>query len=820
MNTDRTPLNQPAELAVSPAITAALDSLRGKIRQYVLVHGLMLAVIWLCVSFWLALALDYLPVLLGFAELPRVWRLVMLIGITVILAVILYRWVWSRVRRRLRDESLAMLLERRFPELNDALVTVVQAGWTDGRPAADTTFPAADRAGQLEQQRMLDEVRTHAERTLKRLSLTHVFNFRPLLLTSLAALLLTTSVSWFAIARQPAFTTALRRLYLLDATRWPRECHIQLVGVRVRYEEPVAGIPEMNQPRAFADDEVTVALAADISLLIRAEMPDPSRPDRRLPGICEFIYRTADGQRGRLPFSKIGGARDGYQAWSVAGDVLERVAGDIRFYVRGGDHTIGPFRIRAIDPPVVTGMFLDCDFPDYLVDPQSSRFTARRVAYTPGMQLPVGTTARLLVETDAAVQQGYVLDAAGGVTGTADRQEQAIAVRLDELQETVEFGLVIRSHENVFSPRPLKFRIAAEEDKPPQITSSLPGIGTAVTPDARIPVSAEITDKHGVERTWIELETPLTGTIDVTQPATEGSLQAAVDLRQMRITGDIPDDLPTEPASEIALTVVAKDHFDLRGGENIGVGSRHPLELVTADRLLRLLERAEAEQRFRLEQIYQEMSEARGYIGRARTARNASGTGPQSPAGLEPEDQLPATEAATISPEDWDLRQLFVQRALLQVRKSQQEIEGVAFTFDHIRQQLVNNRIDAEDRKLRLQQDVALPLKQVAGDSLPALEKRLLDSELVLQKLIDPASRQATSPGELPARAEAATLQALTEADRVLSEIQDILNSLLKFETQNELLDLVRRMLEQQQALQKRTSALRNREAFDDIFNQ
>ena len=64
------------------------------------------------------------------------------------------------------------------------------------------------------------------------------------------------------------------------------------------------------------------------------------------------------------------------------------------------------------------------------------------------------------------------------------------------------------------------------------------------------------------------------------------------------------------------------------------------------------------------------------------------------------------------------------------------------------------------------------------------------------------------------------TLASLTQLDDVLTQIQNVLDSLLKFETQNELLDLVRDMLEQQQALKRRTEAIRNREAFDDIFNK
>ena len=110
----------------SVLIDGVLNSLRGQIRRYVLIHGLMLALIWLVVSFWIVLALDYGPVLAGFSEMSRGLRLILLSLIISGLGWILYRWVFCRVRRRLRPQSLALLLEDRFPQLNDALATVIQ----------------------------------------------------------------------------------------------------------------------------------------------------------------------------------------------------------------------------------------------------------------------------------------------------------------------------------------------------------------------------------------------------------------------------------------------------------------------------------------------------------------------------------------------------------------------------------------------------------------------------------------------------------------------------------------------------------------------
>ena len=112
---------------LSPNVRKALATLRGKIRRYVTWQGILLAAVWLCLTYWVALALDYLPVLLGFSELSVVTRTLLLCVIALGFAYILYRQVFQRVRRSLNDSSLALLLERKFPEFGDSLVTTVQA---------------------------------------------------------------------------------------------------------------------------------------------------------------------------------------------------------------------------------------------------------------------------------------------------------------------------------------------------------------------------------------------------------------------------------------------------------------------------------------------------------------------------------------------------------------------------------------------------------------------------------------------------------------------------------------------------------------------
>src|SRR5687767_614963 len=114
------------EVLLTPDIRRALAGVRRRIRWYVWLEGLSLAAIWLAAMFWIALALDYLPVLVGSSEMPASARGVILAAVAIVLAVILYRWILRRILVPLRDHSMALLLERKHASLQDSLVTAVE----------------------------------------------------------------------------------------------------------------------------------------------------------------------------------------------------------------------------------------------------------------------------------------------------------------------------------------------------------------------------------------------------------------------------------------------------------------------------------------------------------------------------------------------------------------------------------------------------------------------------------------------------------------------------------------------------------------------
>jgi hypothetical protein len=245
----------------------------------------------------------------------------------------------------------------------------------------------------------------------------------------------------------------------------------------------------------------------------------------------------------------------------------------------------------------------------------------------------------------------------------------------------------------------------------------------------------------------------------------------------------------------------------------VGQGERlEKLEVVTPDELLIRLDRRELAERRRFEHILDELTQMRDSLIRLQGELEGRD------AGADPADRLRSDEssgsaeppgddvaAAGGQSEDadgraLDLRMLRVQQAQRQSQKSTAEVLGVSAAFLSIRDELTLNRIDAEDRKSRLKEKIADPLKQIGQSLFPELDRRLAGAEAAI----------STKQGEVEA-ADAA----IAQTNEVLVALQQVLESMLDIESYNELIEIVRSMIEDQQRLKDETSRLRAREALD-----
>jgi hypothetical protein len=729
---------------LAPSIRSALAGVRRRIGLFIWTEAVAMAIIWAGLTFWLALALDYFPVLVWASEMPRAPRACLLALMVAGLAWVTYRYLLRRVFVPISDRSLAVLLERHFQDFQDSLVTAVELA--SGR----------DKGAFNEQ--MLGHTYEDARLHVDQVNIGRVFNYRPLVRKVLLALIMLASIGAFYTYNRPALALAGNRLYLLENMPWPRSAEIEVVGIEIQHAPVGEGRVAVSQELSFVDRQLKVGRGASAVVQVRASAA------KRLPENCIIYYRTDDGDRGSVPMKKVGRVKDGYQLYAFEGKPFKGMLADLHFDVMGFDHRVRDYRIAVVDSPALLASEVACVFPSYLVDEALASWLPRTEPITPATQLPLGTRVTIQLRASKSLQKIEVYQPATGQTETLTAAGDSVTLLPQVLTDNLSLELTLFDTDGVQSDRPQRLYLAATRDAAPRVMAKLQGIGSLVTPDVLLPVLGEIEDDYAVASSWFDLQ------INDAPPtrlpialARDGKLDQAIDFRDLR-SSEARFELKAK--DKLSLVVVGQDKHNLEGGPHSGFGDRWDLVVVTPDELLSSLEARELGLRRRFEQIIAELTETRDELIRA-----ASDSPP-----------VPTNDAPTDEGLSTSLRTLIAQRAAQQGEKSAQEILGVAAAFNDIRSELINNRVDTEERKTRLKDQIADPLTTIARTRFPAFAQRL---EAVEKNVSDAATAQL----------------AVDEANELLLELDAVLQQMLDLETYNELVELVRSLIEEQEKL-------------------
>ena len=759
-----TPLG--TELKLAPAVRSLLGSLRGWIRVYVLLEGLATAATWLGAAFWASLAIDW------FFEPPPWFRGLMLAAVALVLSGVLVQLVLRRLFTRLSNSSMAMLLERRFPHFDDSLLTAVMLTASE-RTAA--SVPTADRAAGTAEcnPQMLARTCHQAADRIGNVRLRGVFNPLPLQRAIMASVLLAVSIVAFGYLLPGAMNTWAWRNLAFDNDPWPRSARLIVDGFEGGVEK--------------------VARGADLEVIAKADTTWPM-----VPQTVKVRYRVKGGRRDRKPMIRLGTAdpaKERFQEYSYTfQSILEPIRFDLVGEVKmGRDVRVPDLRIEVVDSPTLVRMTLHCKYPEYTALPGRPL----PVPATGVVQIPRGTEVTVHAEANKDLVAAQV-DATAAERSlqsteltrddlTGDRR--GFSYTLKSLDEDTNLLFTLSDTDGITGREPVRLTLVAVADFPPQLTARLEGIGTAITPQARLPAGGQITDDYGIDEIWFEYaadqQDPATHSLaaPAAHPSTYPLKDAALEIPGLKLA----------PGQKLLVGVKAKDLCDLGEGPNVGASERWLLDVVTPDQLRAMLESRELVLRQRFEVIIQEVTETRDLLLRVDFGDGAAGektaetpAGEKPPAGAEPGD-VPQQ----FSPErQLGLRTLRVQRALTNSSKNTHETQGVADGFDDIRLQLINNRIDTEELIRRLDEGIAKPLHHIAREMFPVLETRLerLQENLADQK-VGPRQRDL----------------ARRQADAVLLEMRRVLDRMIELEDFNQAVELLRTIIKLQEQLEEQT---------------
>lgn len=822
-----TPVSEREHLHLPRDIRQALDALRGRIRRYVLIHGLSVLLAMVCGLFWLGLTFDVLHFQLRKLELPGWFRTVFLILTLGVVTAALMVYVLSRTLRGFRARALALALERRFPELNDRLITAVELSAGE---AAEAGLGGA----------MLQRTIQEAGERVKALDLDDVFNRAPRRRWLTIAAVLLVSVLAFGVLRADAMERWFNAYVLLEDDYWePYRQNAMTVKVIAQPGERIREFDEQGEykhPRG-----------ADLTLL--AEVPD----GRPVPEDVTLSYRVEQGRgsrRGSVGMSAQTGGRFRH--------TLDEVVHPHQLWVTGGDYVNRePFRVTIVDPPRIAGLILRCDYPDYtgmdaFADqerdvqemqvslPVETDFVLFAAANKPlrSVQIrtqhfelqfgPAAEQPQLTVHPPAAADgqlaghsQVHLLDpeltsgwfaedrstfrvpfslssrARDRLTDLEARQLSADEFDAIPLPPDTQLQIDLHDGDDIYSAEPSLLTINGTPDQPPVVDVERRGVRDLITRMAEIPVAGTLEDDYGLATAWfgyrlegdeefrrLELSRPPNGQAEFRLGPEEGER-----VERFRV---LPLDLRV--GQQLELTVFARDRDNLNG-PHTSHGEVYSFRIVTAEELLAALYDKELNLRRRFEQIQSEVRAIReDLLLHRRRYEEGARLREDPPVGEELSDwqeQLRQISVAVSASAD---------RNLHLIRKSHTESRSVEIGFDEIRAEMVNNRVDTPTALQRIDFGVLRPLRRINDRDFPDI-----DQYLGLFRL---ANEQNADPRGAIDRAVTAIDDLLARMDRVLAEME-------QRKEFNEVVRMLQDILKEQEELRDRTQEEQERNLFD-----
>jgi len=773
---------------IPETIREKLAELRSLISRLIACQGWVALGIWVMAAFWCFGLIDYLPTRFGADESPRLVRIIMLGILAVGAAALLYHFFWNRWLVHWSDDALALAIEKQHPEFKSSLVTTVQAG-------SAKTSDTADRFEHPLRPGVLAIARDAAISRISQIDIRSMVRFQSLQ-RELIAFAAIAGISCVVALLAPKWTWQWgQRLFGLSDAPWPRTTQLGLVGVEMDIPPFSNQTVRERYMVPFHDGTVRVPKGSSCQLKIWAENLLAPPYDT-----CAMNYRDADGNRGRanLRRSAKEGAR---QNFVLDGPPLESINDSLAMSLTGGDARIGNLTLRAIDAPLVAAANIEVEYPAYLQRSTKTVWGKETLPYRNGIRLPQGTQVGLRIESNNRIRRSEWMIVRSGPDGVVtqpvetrefDEPTQEFRLPLGQLDANLLLELRLWDDHGLVSTRVQQFVLAAIADNPPNVDFVLDGIGTAITEQALLQVRSKVSDDYDLKEAWIESivdEQPKQRTMLAITPRGEANID--IDFKAMRDGGQ---ETP-KAGSVLSLMVSASDFLQQGDAPHIGRSTPIQLNVVTPDQLLILLERRELAMRARLEQILVELGQLRDLLA----AMNRS-----SDPNANPEAERREPDAEDPQARRMRLLVLRAQQASAQTDKSGAELQGVQSEIGQILAELIHNRIDSRDRRDRLEQKIQRPLGALLESPWKPFAQGIANLEKVAGEKV--AVEKVAGMDNESDRVQKVD-RLIAQNVEIIAALTSILNDMIDIQDFNEVIDMVREMLEDQNQVLEQTKA-------------
>ncbi len=697
-----------------------------------MVSGLLFVVCCAAVVFWTTTTLDAGWFQLQKLELPVGLRAILLAvllpcGLLLLVTRVIYPMV-----RRLRDSDIALLVERRFPQFQDRLITSVETSrWIPDegplvKPMLERSLREADAlAGKVAAEDVFDTS------SLKRLGLMS------------GGLML--SVAFFGIVSPQSLTRWWSAFVRCDEIYRQRSTELVLHAVSQPGDRRIAF--------QTIDERLTYRHPRGADLELEMTVPDGGPHEGQnwvIPDRVRVDVIRVDGSRSRTYVSASSEWTFRFVVTQLQEPVeIELLAGDYRTRV--------PYRIDVVNPPGIDQIQLFCTYPEYT---GWNQLRERTLTITGSeVPLPIGTSFELVATSSKSLQAVRIVSDQFELSGDRDssrlilRDELAAANSRNEplisgdgrtitarmmivpamsttsdatsdpvnattidpassillIPASASLRFFLHDDDDVISSSPETLRVQGIQDAPPIVVTQMKGVGNAVTRLARIPVAGRIRDEYGLksagfeflvddESTWRPRpfrRVPATNATDFDLQRSDDEPFEIFDLQPLELS----------EGQTLTLSVVAADDNRM---PNSAVTRSDPLlfRIVSNEELLSLLYTREIALRNRFEEVIAQLEEVRDDLQfHSDVARRVDAGG--TSASLE--DRTSLNTSAT--------------RCGNNLRRQTNELNSIMEAFEEIVQQLENNAIPPQQQAKDMRAMIVRPLQNVSGEMMPAADR-------------------------------------------------------------------------------------------------
>ncbi len=434
-------------------VQARLRGLRGKLRALVTLEGLARILVVLGLLVVLTFLFDWAT------PLPGALRLILTVLCAGILAVTLWRSLLLPLAGRMTDDQVAIAAERRFPDLNDRLISTVQLA----RLGPDEGF--------FNSPELVEALIIETEQDAKHRHFGGVFSAGPVARFWLLAVMFIILVGGFAISK-PAFASLYLKRYLtpFSAAQWPKYNKLKVVDL-VR----------------------TVAKGDDVE--IKVESVGKEHPSTVT---ISSMFESQSGWEDSLMLK---------YGTSSFKKTFENVNEAFWFEAKGGDARTGRYRVAVKIRPHIEDLRLWLKYPEYtgLTDtPRGEPVLTGNVRVPAGTLVEFVATANNLLKTaklTAGSDAIEPVDSKGTWQGEEIEEGKIFRGKfLAKKSGHYAFELVdTDGFDNFSHHKPVTYSLRVVDDRPPLVKIVKPARNNMMTPNAVLPLSLSIRDEYGIK---------------------------------------------------------------------------------------------------------------------------------------------------------------------------------------------------------------------------------------------------------------------------------------------------------------------------------